>query len=256
MKVNIFYLTAGALCLLYYILIFFYAGAGSDFSWIWLFFGALFLAGFFLHGRARTSAAAHVLYRIYFVLMCAGFSALLIVMLRIGSQMRSQGPGKADYVIVLGAQVHGTRPSRSLRLRLDKAQEYAERHPSAQLILTGGQGPGEDITEAECMREDLVSREIDESRLILEDRSTSTEENLTFADRLTGCADETCGIITNDFHVYRALRLAKLMGYSDVSGIAARSDGLLEVHFLVREAFALVATDLRTLIFDKTLRRG
>ena len=90
------------------------------------------------------------------------------------------------------------------------------------------------------MWNELTKAGVDEERLILEDQSTTTRENLVFSDRLCGCAKKRCGILSNDFHLYRALKLARKLGYEDVYGIAGESEVLMKPHYIVREAAALI----------------
>ena len=142
--------------------------------------------------------------------------------------------------MVLGAQVKGDVPSRALKKRLVKAYEYAEENPITILILSGGQGFGENITEAQCMADFLLEKGLPRERILLEEKSTNTMENLKFSNELSGCADKKTGIISNDFHVYRALKLAEKLGYDNPEGIAAPSDAVMQVHYVVREVFALV----------------
>ena len=108
-----------------------------------------------------------------------------------------------------------------------------------QAILSGGQGDDEEISEAVCMRNYLTAAGVEEDRLILEDRSTSTRENLLFSDQLTGCGSARCGIISNDFHICRVLKLARQAGYRDCYGIPAEGDPVMELHYIVRESVAL-----------------
>ena len=116
-----------------------------------------------------------------------------------------------EYLVVLGAQVKGDRPSRALKKRLDTALDYGNTHPDVRFVLSGGQGTGEDISEAECMYRRLVARGIDPSRLYKEDRSSSTRENLLFSleiikeKNLPG----TITITTSGFHAFRARLVAK-----------------------------------------------
>ena len=70
-------------------------------------------------------------------------------------------------------------------------------------------------------------------------------ENLKFSDEMTGCKEKKTGILSNDFHVYRAVRLAKKLGYVSPEGIAAQSDPFMELHYIVREIFALVKEQLK-----------
>ena len=173
---------------------------------------------------------------------------LLIFMIAEGcivSRMSAEPKENLDYMIVLGAQVHGERPSRALKLRLEKATQEWERCGKPILLLSGGQGDGESITEAECMKRFLVEKGIPEDKMILEDESVSTMENLQFCARLSDCKEKKTGIVSNNFHVYRALKLAKKQGYQDVCGVAAGSDWRYQIHYMVREAFALVKEKIK-----------
>lgn len=95
------------------------------------------------------------------------------------------------------------------------------------------------------MKRYLTENGISEGRLILEEQSTDTRENLKFSDEMTGCKEKKTGILSNDFHVYRAVRLAKKLGYVSPMGIAAPSDPFMEPHYVVREIFALVKEQLK-----------
>ena len=178
------------------------------------------------------------------ILFGIGIAIFLTAELLIASQMTRQGENNLDYIIVLGAQVKGDRPSRSLNKRIIKAAEYLQENPETIAILSGGQGPGEHMTEAECMRRGLVQRGIDPSRLILEDKSTSTKENLIFSSRLADVKNSRTGLVTQNFHVHRSLKLARHQNYRKVCGIAAPSEAIYQPHFLVREGFALVKEKL------------
>lgn len=80
--------------------------------------------------------------------------------------------------MVLGAGVNGTVPSQALRERLEAAQDYLARYPEAIAVLSGAQGDGEAITEAQCMYDWLTARGVDPARLRMETKATTTEENL------------------------------------------------------------------------------
>lgn len=238
---------AGLLCIAYYGIIALYAGPDADFAWFWIVLGTLF---FLIFGRNRL-AAGHpglcpvFLHRFFVTTVLTGLAVMVAFSVPVVKGMNLQDPADAHYIIVLGAQVKKTVPSRALKRRLDKALVCAESIPSAILILSGGQGSGEQISEARCMRDYLTEHGVDEKRLILEDKSTTTRENLIFSDRLTGCAGKKTGILSNDFHVCRALRIAKKLGYQDACGIDARGDAVMELHYIVRESAALIAETFR-----------
>ena len=155
-------------------------------------------------------------------------------------QMPEESPAA---VIVLGAGVNGTTPSLTLRTRLEAAAEYLFTHPDIPVVLSGGQGPGEDITEAQAMYTALVSRGIAPERLLLEEKSTSTAENLAFSMTvLTEAGVDTTGVIavvTNDFHQFRAQFIAREAGMTVIGIPAELPWWWLNANYYVREFFAL-----------------
>ena len=234
-------LVSGILFFVYYIGLIVYAGLNTDFSLFWLAVGiALTTAGLLLRKLAGTG----MFFRFRLAVWIAAGLLLLFLLLPILDIVKAAGNRNgrnqdAAFMVVLGAQVRGDRPSRALMRRIEAAARYADAHPDTVLILSGGKGPDEDISEAECMRRTLASFGIAEDRMILEERSTSTEENLIFSDELTGCSKENTVIATNDFHVYRSCAIARRLGYEEVSGIPAASDIWMQPHYMVREAFAI-----------------
>lgn len=230
-------------CLAYFALL---IAVGMDFSWIWLIAG-LFLGGAML---ARKYMAAHSLMigkglkGILILVIGVAFLVFFFAECRIISGMGEKPQGKLDYMIVLGAQVHGDQPSRALTLRLEEATKVWKECGEPTILLSGGKGDGENISEAECMHRVLLEKGIPEEKMVLEDRSTSTVENLKFCAEVSNCREKKTGIVSNNFHVYRAKELAKRQGYQDVCGIAAKSDWRFQIHYMVREAFALVKEKL------------
>ncbi|MCD8054432.1 MAG: YdcF family protein [Lachnospiraceae bacterium] len=238
---------AGAFCFVYFVVCGVYAGFGASFLGIWPVLG-VFLTIWAL--SMHQAKAGHVLIHLPRGLKLAVSGVLLLGVLvfavmemLIASQMFATGEENLDYLIVLGAQVRGDTVSVALEARLESAKAYLEENPDTQAVLSGGQGSGENLTEAKAMYEWLTERGIDGSRLILEEASTSTWENLTFSRELIGSTDVSVGIVTNNFHVYRGTMLARCAGFSQVSGIAAESHTVMQLHFLVREGLAL-AKDL------------
>lgn len=141
-------------------------------------------------------------------------------------------------IIVLGAQIRGTTVTNSLERRLEKAIEYLSDNPGTVVIVSGGQGKEESITEAEAMAAYLTEHGIDRARILLEMKSTSTDENLRFSSELIDDISKPVGIVTNNFHMYRAMRTAKKLGYQHVEGISASSNPVLFLNYMVREFFA------------------
>ena len=120
-----------------------------------------------------------------------------------------------ETVIVLGCGIRGERVSVGLAKRLNKAYEYHLQNPEAVIIVSGGQGPQEDIPEALAMKRYLVDKGVPEDKIIMEDKSTSTIENFRFSHEIMkekGFSDSSVVFVTNGYHVYRAASYAKAEG--------------------------------------------
>ena len=241
---TVFCTIMGAACLLYYVFLALHAGFMVNFGWFWIIMGILFLLAAFVR-RLPDSTAAVWAQRILLFVLAAVILVIVFFSAFVIKGMNTTVSDDLQYAIVLGTQVKGSRPSLALMQRLVKAKETAQECPDLTFILSGGQGQGEDISEAQCMWDYLTANGVSSDRLILEDRSTTTRENLLFSDRLTGCSKKSTALISNDFHIYRALKIARSVGYEDVRGIAAGSEPLMKPHYIVREAVALAALTLR-----------
>ena len=177
------------------------------------------------------------------MLICYGLGCLFLLFL--GSLMlRAMDRGEHDdydALIVLGAAVHGDRVTWVLSNRLDTAYDYAVAHPNTTLVVSGGQGDGESVTEASAMAGYLVRRGIDQSRILQEDKATSTAENFAFSkaiiDEQLG-KDATIGFVTTRFHVYRAGRVA-LKGGIPARGLGAPDVWYLAINNFLRECVGI-----------------
>jgi uncharacterized SAM-binding protein YcdF (DUF218 family) len=144
-------------------------------------------------------------------------------------------------VVVLGCQVHGTTPSLMLSRRINAAYEYLEANPNASCIASGGQGPGEDITEAQAIRDVLVGKGIDENRIFLEDTSTSTLENIGFSAQVIrehGLPRQVA-VASDNFHQFRAHGNARKEGLEPYA-LSCWAPWWLGPGYWVREAIAIV----------------
>lgn len=152
--------------------------------------------------------------------------------------------GKNDYMIVLGAKVKpGGVPSLSLKNRLDVAAQYLTQYKHVTVIVSGGQGHDEDRTEASVMRDYLIQKGIEDYRIIEEDASTSTYENIKFSKQLLPDKTEAITIVSNDFHLRRATFLAaQLQLEADV--LPAKTPASVQLKSRVRERAALLKTFL------------
>ncbi len=264
---------AGAvICLAYYAAIVVYAGFSVSFSWFWLML-AIFLGmtsagmqyGHFHPKKIPVWLPVSV--------ATVGITAVIIfcaveILVFLGAAT-ADAPG-LDYVIVLGAKIREEGISNSLKQRLDKAVEYSMENPGTVFILSGGQGSDEPEPEAQAMRDYMVYHGVPESRLVMETVSSSTVENLAYSrvviDGLEKKKREEAGnnvisvipgpfleveekpiqvgVLTSNYHVFRARRIGEKWGLKGIHGISARSDILLFPHLCVRECIAILKDQL------------
>lgn len=154
---------------------------------------------------------------------------------------------EADAVIVLGAAVHGDKVTWVLENRLNTAIEYLEAHPEAVCVVSGGQGPGETVTEASAMKKYMVERGVSADRIYTEELAINTMENFSFSkpiiDEVVG-PDARIAFVTTNFHVYRAGQVARAQGL-DVVGIPAEDVWYLRLNNFLRECVGISVYALR-----------
>ena len=178
-----------------------------------------------------------VVKRVFTILLCIGLLIVGVTEILIINASFGDPKETVDYVLVLGAKVRPDGPSVSLMDRIYAARDYLEAHPEVTAIVSGGQGPDEPMTEAQCMYEQLVALGIDPGRIWLEDKATSTWENLNFTLNLieekTGIRPEKMGILSSEYHLFRAGLFAEECGIESV-GIPARTSRISQMvnHFM------------------------
>ena len=153
-------------------------------------------------------------------------------------------PG-AEYVIILGAQWRTDGPSTVIRYRLDTALDYLKSNPDTKVIVSGCQGFNEPISDAEGMAGYLMEAGISEERIFTEDQATNTYENLSYSSVFCEPDTDRVLVVTNDFHICRAVALGRAMGYEQLDGLAAPSHVSMLPQNLLRECLALVKEYLK-----------
>ena len=148
-----------------------------------------------------------------------------------------------DYFVVLGAKVREDGPSVSLWDRIYGAESYLKAHPHAIAVVSGGQGADEPMSEGQAMYDELVKLGIDPDRIWIEDKATSTRENITFAldliEERTGTRPDTLGVVSSEYHLLRAGLLTRECGV-DFVGIPAKTSRASQlVNHMMREAAAI-----------------
>lgn len=231
---GIYFWAVGIFCMIYYLVLCLYSGKyNSTFTLFWPVVGAAHILLGTLPLQEGMRKCLGVVYLLILILF-------LVVEYHIFRMMSAKATADIPYLIILGAQVRGTRITNSLMRRLDAAYAYLKDNPQTRVIVSGGQGKGEDVPEARAMADYLMDRGIEEGRILLEDASTSTWENLKLSGSLLKDMDTAVAVVTNGFHLYRALLIGKRVGYRNLQGIAASSSPVFQLNYLVREFFAII----------------
>ena len=140
---------------------------------------------------------------------------------------------KLDYIVVLGAGLIGERVTPLLARRIDKGIKLLKKHKNAKIIMSGGQGADEVIAEAVAMKNYALEQGVSEEKIILENKSTNTYENLKFSYALME-NEKRFALVTNYYHTFRALILAKVLGLKCV-GYGAKTKFYFTANAFVRE---------------------
>lgn len=235
-----FWILLGIICLVYFIGLVAYAGLANAFYLIWFIGGISF---FIFAWMAKTHFVRRFvpgwLKVVSVILICIGVGIFITVEGFILSGFYRTPSKEVDYVIVLGAHVRNGRPSRVLAKRLDAAYDYAKSHENVTVIVSGGKGSDETTTEAFAMAAYLKDKGLDEERILLEEKSTNTKENLAFSRELIE-EGKCIAVVSNDFHIFRAVHLAAYQGFEEPQALAARDDIRTLPANLVREFFGVV----------------
>ncbi len=173
---------------------------------------------------------------------------LLLLELPIINAAHTTAPDSVDYLILLGAGVNGTVPSLSLLDRLEITVDYMHANPDCKVIVSGGQGPGEEITEAAAMETYLIDQNIDANRIIKEEQAANTMQNLAYSFEIIEqetkkeTTDLSVAVVSSEYHLFRARLCAQKLGYSVYTIAAPTSNWLLKINYFLREAPAVIKT--------------
>lgn len=191
----------------------------------------------------KNAKLARRLRRVLNICVCIGLAAVIITGCVIGMASRGEPDRDTDYIVVLGAGVNGTVPSLSLRERINATYDYLTAHPDTIAIVSGCQGDGEDITEALCMFNELTKMGISPERVWMEEKAENTRQNLQFSldiiEERTGARPAEIGIVSSEYHLYRANFFALQQGLTSF-GIPAKTSWLsLRINYYLREIAAV-----------------
>lgn len=244
-SIYIFFEIIGILLILYYLMLKIMFGFVA-FSSVFCMLGIVLLVYGYVELKFNIDIWGHIP-KIYRMIITTLFTIGLVIFIGIESIIIYNGhhhdTQKPDYLVVLGAGLRGRSISASLLYRLETALDFHDMYPDLKIVVSGGQGEGEDMTEALAMKNFLVDNGVDPSLIIMEDKSTNTYENFLYTKNVleeeTRKEDFTITIISNNFHMYRAKFLAKEVGFNTY-GYPAPSHKASALVFYVREFFGIV----------------
>ncbi len=190
--------------------------------------------------NAILAKTAKTLRFIALFLIAVYFVSNLFIQSKIFSAAKQQ-PVDAKCIIVLGCGLNGDKPTLALKYRLDKAIDYLDSHPNTIAVLSGGQGKGELIPEAHAMKKYMINHGVDAKKLIIEDKSQDTTQNIFFSKQLVDF-NTSIAVVTNDFHIYRSMLIMKKAGFTDIYALPAKTPNkpFLRLSLHLREYFSII----------------
>ena len=235
----------GILLILYYLILKLMFGFVA-FSSVFCMLGIVLLVYGYVELKFNIDIWGHIP-KIFRIIITTLFTIGLVIFISIESIIIYNGyhhdAERPDYLVVLGAGLRGNSISASLLYRLETTLDFHEMYPDVRIVVSGGQGKGENMAEALAMRNFLVDNGVDPSLIIMENKSTDTYENFLYTKEVleeeTGKEGFTITIISNNFHMYRAKFLAKEVGFSTY-GYPAPSHKASALVFYVREFFGVI----------------
>lgn len=244
------YLLLSGICVLYYIYLKVVYG-GLAFSGSFLVIAAVLAVFQFTKNNIKENKNIYKALKI--VMIIVGIIFIIIESL-IVLYPKHNYKEQSEYMIILGASVKQNTPSLTLRGRLDTAIEYIDRtNDDLYIVVSGGKGSGENISEALAMKNYLIENGVSEDKIIMEDKSTNTYENFKYSrekiEEHSGKSIEDLNIkvVTTDFHAYRSSILAKRNGFEEVTFYTSNSLTQFKPVYYLRECFALT----KSIILDR-----
>ncbi len=242
-----------------------FLGTFFSFSSVWFWLSVLFALLFVLErrkilkkisGKISKKAKVVLVSLICIFALVSGLSLFFILTSRKAGESE-----KARYVIVLGGGItKNGELTDSIKKRVEKAAEYLKENKDALAVVSGGKGRFVPMAEAEVLKPELASFGIDESKILKEDKAKDTIQNLIFSAEMIAKHDgipleevlsSPVAICTSDFHLARAERIAKRLGFSNVYGLAAKTPPIFVLNTYCREICSYIKLNLRILLTGK-----
>lgn len=236
---TIIYLVIAALLVIYGITIM-SLQSGSKFFIVWFITGGIFALAALVHNSGSFSGFHKGVRITLTALIFAALAWILVTQLLVVSAFSQKPPKNLDYLLVLGSQVTEEGPAPITKLRLDKAYDYLLENEDTKVIVSGGMAGAESRSEGSVMRDYLLKRGIAPERILTEEESRNTTENIRLSSKLFDKENDEVGIVTNNFHLFRAQAIAKKQGLMKVSGLSAPCPAYYLPNNMFRESFGIV----------------
>jgi uncharacterized SAM-binding protein YcdF (DUF218 family) len=228
--------------LLYFCAITIVIGYLNTFNFIWVFIAIALITSYIFKQKIikifnKFCKAARLIFLFCTIIFALSFFIIEGIIIKNSKTTKYQN---ADYIIVLGAGLNKNNPSLTLSKRINTALKYLKENKNTLIIVSGGKAAGTKISEAEAMATVLKNNGINTNRIITEDKSTNTYENLKYSQKLIDNLDKKIVIISSGFHLFRAKQIAKKIGYKNIGTIASKSVFILLPNYYFREYFAIL----------------
>lgn len=232
----------GGISTIYFVVYAIVTGLNNVFTYFWLVLGIFLNCVAYLRLLMKNreyklpAAVSGVIYTLSALCLLIFFITEAVI---IAGGMEKPKKG-ADYIIILGARVNGKNVSSNLCYRLEAALDYINDNPECQVIVSGGKGAGEDITEALAMKNYLLDKGVEGARIIEEDKSVNTDENIKYSLEIIGTKSASIVVVSNNFHVFRAKAIFKKQGCENISSIGSKTMWFTIPNSYVREFFGVL----------------
>ena len=216
--------------------------SGSKFFIVWYITAAIFVLAALVHNSGSFSGVHKGIRITVMALIFVAVAWILVTQILVVSAFFQKPPKGLDYILVLGSQVTDSGPAPITKFRLDSAYDYLMENEDTKVIVSGGMAGSESRSEGSVMKDYLLQRGIAPDRILSEEESRNTTENIKLSSRYFDKENDEIGIVTNNFHIYRAMKLAKATDAADFYGIKVATSLISFPHYMLREYFGIIVS--------------
>lgn len=236
------FIVIGIICIWYFIKITSFIGYLNTFSLIWVFIGIIFIfIAVFMKKISILFTKMHKFIKLLCLIFITLFSlSFIIIEGLIIINAKTKHSDNANYLILFGAGLNRNTPSLTLVGRIDATINYSKNNPYTKIIVSGGKGSNEKLSEAEVMSKALQNNGVDINRIVIEDKSKNTYEDLKYSGEMIENVEKKIVMASSEFHLFRIQCIAKKLGYKNMGTLAGRTPPILLPNYYVREYFAII----------------